>query len=328
MTNRDSSGPVILAYSFDGNGGGEALSGEAVGLEVGSERFAWVHLDANHSETQSWLESEVSYLDSFIIQALLAEETRPRLMEIGDGALLILRGMNFNAEASHEDMVSIRLWFDGKRVISLEKRPLRVVSDLEQRILASKGPKDAGHFIALMTARLFDQMEPVLLDLSEATDDIEEEVQESASVSLREGIVSVRKKAIMFRRYMAPQRDEIAKLRLSDLECFSDTNKRQLQECLINITRYVEDLDAIRERAQIVKDEIANMLADRLNKNMYVLSVVAAIFLPLGFLTGLLGINVGGIPGADNDQAFWLFIGLLVVIVAMQVAIFRRLKWF
>lgn len=319
---------ILMAYSFDGKGGGHALSENNVSEEVRSDRFSWVHMDASNPYTRTWLETEVSYLDAFIIEALLAEETRPRLLEIGEGALLILRGMNFNAESSHEDMVSIRLWFDGQRVISLQKRNQRVVADIEKRILAGKGPKNAGHFIALLTARLLNQMEPVLLELSEATDDIEEQVQETASPSLREKIVSVRKKAIMFRRYIAPQRDEIAKLRLSEVSCLSDDHRRQLHEGLINITRYVEDLDAIRERAQIVKDEIANMLADRLNKNMYVLSVIAAVFLPLGFLTGLLGINVGGIPGAENDSAFWIFLGMLGVIVALQVAIFRKLKWF
>jgi len=56
--------------------------------------------------------------------------------------------------------------------------------------------------------------------------------------------------------------------------------------------------------------------------------VVAAIFLPLGFLTGLLGINVGGIPGADNTGAFFIFCGILTLIVLMQVVIFKRFKWF
>ncbi len=319
---------IILAYVFDGKGGGQALTGDAVSDEVHGDRFAWVHLDVTNPATRGWLEKEVDYLDPFIIQALLQEETRPRLLEINDGALLILRGMNFNKQSAHEDMVSIRLWFDGKRVISLQRRPLRVVREMEKRILAGKGPRNAGHFIAQLTSRLFDQMEPVLTELSEATDDIEEQVQEVATTVLREKIVSVRKKAILFRRYMAPQRDEISKLRLSELECLDESHKRQLHESWINVTRYVEDLDAIRERAQIVKDEIANILADRLNKNMYVLSVIAALFLPLGFLTGLLGINVGGIPGADNDSAFMVFCSMLIVIVTLQVVVFRKLKWF
>ena len=84
----------------------------------------------------------------------------------------------------------------------------------------------------------------------------------------------------------------------------------------------------IRERAQVVKDELQNMLADRLNKNMYVLSVIAAIFLPLGFLTGLLGINVGGIPGADNSMSFLIFCGILTAIVVFQIWLFKKMKWF
>jgi zinc transporter len=60
---------------------------------------------------------------------------------------------------------------------------------------------------------------------------------------------------------------------------------------------------------------------------MYVLSIVSAIFLPLGFATGLLGINVGGIPGADNSDAFAIFIGILVGISAALLVFFRYKKW-
>ena len=101
-----------------------------------------------------------------------------------------------------------------------------------------------------------------------------------------------------------------------------------VQESLDRVTRYVEDLDSIRERAQIVKDELSNALSDRLNKNLYILSVISAIFLPLGFFTGLMGINIGGMPGVNNADAFWIFSGILVVMVAIQISIFKLLKWF
>ena len=71
-----------------------------------------------------------------------------------------------------------------------------------------------------------------------------------------------------------------------------------------------------------------NILEGKLNKNMYVLSVISAIFLPLGFLTGLFGINIGGIPGVEDPNAFWVFSGILVVIVSLQIWIFKKLGWF
>ena len=64
-----------------------------------------------------------------------------------------------------------------------------------------------------------------------------------------------------------------------------------------------------------------------MNKKMYILSILSAIFLPLTFLTGLLGINVGGIPGANHENAFYIFIVILVCVVGCQFFIFKKNKW-
>jgi zinc transporter len=319
---------ILLSYRFDGKGGGQVLTGNDVSEQVRDDHLAWVHLDADHPDTRAWLEKEIAYLDHFIVEALLAEETRPRMTQIEDGILLILRGVNLNENSDPEDMVSIRLWVDKHRIISVRRRKLKAVLDIETKLKMGKGPKVAGEFVCMLVSRMFERMEPVLTALDVKTDDIEEKILEMADISLRESIIDVRKQAIMFRRYMAPQRDAIRLLLMVDLEWLDEKHKRHFQENYNHITRYVEDLDAIRERAQIVKDELANIFADKLNKNMYVLSVIAAIFLPLGFLTGLLGINVGGIPGAENSFAFLIFCGILIAIVVMQVWIFKKLKWF
>lgn len=91
--------------------------------------------------------------------------------------------------------------------------------------------------------------------------------------------------------------------------------------------RYLEDLDAARDRALVVLDELSNKMAESMNRTMYSLSIVAAVFLPLGFLTGLLGINIGGMPGVDSDAAFWSFVVILVVLTSIQIYVFRKLKW-
>jgi zinc transporter len=145
---------------------------------------------------------------------------------------------------------------------------------------------------------------------------------------LRRDIVDIRKISILFRRHLAPQRDAISQLRTADLDWLDDTDRRYLLESFNHIIRYVEELDAIRERAQIVKDELASLLADRMNRNTYVLSVIAAIFLPLGFLTGLFGINIGGMPGVENGMAFLIFCLFLAVLVPVQIWLFKKLNWF
>ncbi len=74
-------------------------------------------------------------------------------------------------------------------------------------------------------------------------------------------------------------------------------------------------------------EELSGRMAEQMNHTMYILAIVAAIFLPLGLLTGLLGINVGGMPGADDGAAFWLVCGFLVLVAIGLVWLFRRMKW-
>jgi zinc transporter len=93
------------------------------------------------------------------------------------------------------------------------------------------------------------------------------------------------------------------------------------------LTRHIEDLDEARDRAAVTQEQLINSLSEQMNNKMYILSIVAAIFLPLGFLTGLLGINVGGIPGADSKLGFSVFVILLVGVVGFQIWFFKKKKW-
>jgi zinc transporter len=157
---------------------------------------------------------------------------------------------------------------------------------------------------------------------------LESQVLDTPNRQLRLNISEIRKSAILLRRYIAPQKDVISELRFSEAGWLSSKNLRRLQEAQDTLLRTMEELDSIRERAQVVKDELVNSLSDKLNRNLYVLSVITAIFLPLGFLTGLFGINIGGMPGVDSDIAFTIFSISLVTVAIIQVILFKFFKWF
>jgi zinc transporter len=89
-----------------------------------------------------------------------------------------------------------------------------------------------------------------------------------------------------------------------------------------------EELEAIRDRAQIVQDQIMDRRAETMNSQMLLLSIVAAIFLPLGLLTGLLGVNVGGIPLANSSWGFAIVCAILIVVSIGQIWLFKRLGMF
>ena len=131
----------------------------------------------------------------------------------------------------------------------------------------------------------------------------------------------------MLRRYLAPQREAMTKLFTEKISWLIDNEKLRLREVTDRLIRHIEDLDSVRDRAAITQEEVVNRLSEQMNMRMYVLSLVAAIFLPLGFLTGLLGINVGGIPGSENKAAFFIVIFFLAIIVFLQFLLFKKKKW-
>jgi zinc transporter len=318
---------LISAYVLDGRGGGREVGWAEIDTWQPQAGCLWVHLDRTGTESRRWL-TERSGIDPLACEALLADETRPRSTRIGDGLLAILRGVNLNPGADPEDMVSLRMWVEASRVVSLRMRRIMATDDIRKSIAEGSGPTSAPDFLARVAACLIDRMGPVLAEIDDQVDELEDHVLTAESQELRTRLGAYRRQAISLRRYLAPQRDALARLQAESLPWLGDLQRAHLREILDRVTRYVEDLDAIRERGAVLQEELSSRHAEQMNRTMYVLSLVAAVFLPLGLVTGLLGINVGGIPWADNPHGFALVTAILVVIVGALLWFFRRRRLF
>lgn len=326
MENGKAGGP-LRGYLLDERGGGrKELGWDEVRQWTPDGPPLWVHLDRLDPESVVWIRTE-SGLDSIAVEALLAEETRPRAVVHGDGMLVMLRGVNLNAGADPEDMIAIRVWINGRRMISVRSRRLLAVEDICGKLDNGKGALSVPDLLVDLAAGLIERVAPVIDQLEETADDIEERLIASGDRELRQFLSKLRRQAISLRRYLAPQREALNRLQDGESPWLHSRHRSRLREITDRVVRYLEDLDAVRERAAVIQDELASRNADQMNKTMYVLTVVAAIMLPLGLITGLLGINVGGIPGVDSRYAFLIVCLFLLAIATLQALIFRRLKW-
>lgn len=315
----------LHCYVLDGETSGTPL--ELAALAADDPRLVWIHLNGRHSDTKKFLKEQLQ-LDPMVVKVLLAEETRPRIEEAEHGTLIMLRGLNHNPGPEPEDLVSMRLWIANRRIITVSRRRARAISELDDRIRSLRGPKNTGEFLAMLCGCLNDGIEPALQNLEEGLDDLEDKASTTPDAHLRQDLTGIRQQATLFRRHIAPLRDVVGRLQQMDSLQLSKTDRWNMHDNLDRLTRFVEELDATRERCQILQDGIDSALSARLNRNLYILSVITVIFMPLTFLSGLLGMNVAGIPGAAAPGAFLTVCGIALVLVIAQVLIFRRLKWF
>lgn len=317
---------LIFAKCLDEKGG--AVNHSALSEATQSSRPTWFHFDANHPDTLDIVGKTFTDIDEYSLQAIADEDARPRILPLDNGTLIILRGINHNKGDDPEDMIAVRLWVTEKRLISLRYRKSMALMKVSETLDHGRGPKGIGDIITSISSLLFGHIETAISKIDDNMDDLEARVVEQPDKQLRKDIADIRKSAILLRRYIAPQKEVMSQLRHADITWLSTKNSRRIQESQDILLRSIEDLDAIRERSQVVKDELVNALSDKLNRNLYVISVVTAIFLPLGFLTGLFGINIGGMPGVDDDSAFAFFSTILAAIVGIQIVLFKYFKWF
>lgn len=288
----------------------------------------WGHFDLDDEATRTYLR-EHSELDSIIVDNMLAEETRPRFIQLNNhGCLLILRAMNFNETEENENMISVRVWIEDSRVISVSHKKLRAAEDIANVIHRGNGPKTTADFCVMLIKQTLSHIDPVLLTLDESTEDLEENLPHEREELAFNLLSDLKRETLTLRRHLAPERDVIFQLGHASLPFFQRLHTRHILELHDRISRYVEDLENIRERINSTSEELRSRIAMHMNRAMYMFSLVAVIFLPLTFLTGLFGINVGGIPGSDQPTAFAIFSAIMLFIAASLVWFFRKIRWF
>ncbi len=316
---------LLWSYRLDGQGGGHQ-QGRLGSADEKPPGFDWFHLKSDETDSAVWMQ-EIG-LDEHVIETLLALETRPRMAMLAGGVLINLRGVNTNPGSDPEDMISLRIWFSDKTVVTARRKGRKLISieDVRARIENGSGPKNPGEFISMLVEHLANKIGDLVDSIDDDLTRIELSMDENNIKPVQQNLSAIRLQTIAIRRYLAPQREALSEL-YRTRGILSDDVAYNLQHQTDRIIRHVEDLDLAKERAVVLQGELQNRLAEKQNARMYVLSIVAAIFLPLSFLTGVFGMNVAGMPGLEHPYAFNILTGSMLVLAIALVAYMRWKKW-
>lgn len=288
--------------------------------------LSWVHLTSSDTEAQAWLISEAG-LPDYIVESLTATETRPRCDQIGDGAYLNLRGRSTSTMPMSDPLASVRIWATAGRVISVTRRPLTALGDVIKSI-ESGTIHDPGDLIAEFATAITTDLDPEVAELGDQLDDCEAELDADKVFELRRMVTHVRVAAIGYRRFLAPQRGALEKLAALPVAWLHGDDRLHLNAAADRAARMAEELESIRERSALMHEALTDLRAEQIDSRALIISIVAMIFLPLTFLTGLLGMNVEGIPYAREPWAFWGVVGVCALLAGLIGAYFVRRHWF
>lgn len=320
---------LLHAFILDGKGSAQVISfAQLAGLELSEQQSLWLHLERSHQQAEQWLRTR-SGLDEFACDLLLEENTRPRLLRLANQELLLfLRAINFNHQAEPEDMISLRIFANQQHIYTLRQRPVQVTEELIKAFEKGFGPKNISEMLLFFAQSLTDRIEDTVSELADTVDKEEERTDNDERYTPAVlPLLQTRRSAANLRRFLAPQRDVFAALTLSQESWFMPDDSMYWNELNNRLMLHLEELELTRERIGLVLETEQRRRNESISHTMYMLTIIAGFFLPMTFFTGLLGINVGGIPGAEHSYGFLIACLLLIALALGQWLFFRWLRW-
>lgn len=289
------------------------------------EALVWVQLQLDSPVAAEWL-TRHSGLSEAVCETLLHDDSRPEFMEFDDGIVLNLRGINMNPDQAPEEMLSLRMWLDERRILAVRRFPLAATEDLRTLVERGRAVPTACCFLAMLLHGLNRRISLVCEQIDDAVDQLEARLLQHDRELDRREIDRNRLMLITLKRFLGPQREALLGLAESPPRWFLDENAIRIRAESNALSRYVEHLEEMRARLAVLNEHIGMDLAERSSLTIYRLSVMTALFLPLGFVTSLLGANVGGIPGGDSPTAFWYVCAFLGGLALVEVGLFLVLR--
>lgn len=243
--------------------------------------FLWLHLDRKDSRVIEWLKSD-SGLDEAVWEGLLAEEPYQNSSVFGDALLVLLPGVNLNPGTDRDDMVTVRLWIEAWRVISLRGTPVRAAQDIHDQIRIYQEPGTPGDFLVAILTRLLDRLARVLTEMEDQLDALEEDLLDNVlNRDFRSTLRRLRRQSIALCRHIVPQHMVVKKLAYERVSWLTEDNRAELRELAEQTRRSVEDLGAMQERIVVIDEELSALANEQINRTIFILSLVTVVFLPL-----------------------------------------------
>lgn len=289
------------------------------------QAFDWRHIDGRDEAQRRWLD-EASGLPPLVVQALTAIETRPRCEAIDRGALINLRGLGATPGDDPDPLVSIRLWAERGRAISVSYRTIAALDAVRAQMDAG-ALRDPGDLVSALATGITYTLDPEVVALGDTIDGCEASLDADQAWLNRRKIGKARSLAIGYRRFVVPQRQALERLAELDADWLEDDDRLHLRGAADRFARMAEELEAVRERSALLHEQLSDLRSEIIETRSLLLSIVALVFLPLTFLTGLFGMNVGGIPFAQDPHGFeWLLLICMMISIVIT-AYFVRAHW-
>lgn len=321
---------LICGYLFEKQQAGRLLqTNEAIDFlksdsPKSEDAFLWLHFNLAHSATEKWLHDHTDSPEEFFES--LHQGSRSTRIEHADQHLIaVINDVLHDFSFDPSDIATLWINLNSKVMISARRKPLKSVDHLRNAVNRGEIFHSPAELLTHLLRDQADVLTGIVRDATTKIDDVEDHFLSERMGRKRANLGELRRLLVRLQRLLAPEPAALFRLLQKPPVWMAENDVHELRQSTEEFSVVLSDMASLQERIKLLQEEIAAHVGEQNNRSLFLLTIVTVLALPINIIAGLMGMNVGGIPLAQDEHGFWIVVAIVVSFTILAVLfVFRR----
>ena len=295
-----------------------------------TKTISWINVDGIHDLSIIEKIGECFNIHPLILEDIVNTSQRPKLEDLGDYIFIVLKMLYFDEKSEEIKAEQISIILGANFIISLQEREGDVFNSMRERIRNNKGrirKMGADYLAYSLIDAIVDNYFIILERIDDNVEELDEELLTNPTPKLLETIHGLKSDMIFLRKSIWPIREVINNLQRSESRLVKKTTNMFLRDLYDHTIQVMDTVETLRDMVSGMIDIYLSSVSNRMNEVMKVLTIFAAIFIPLTFIAGIYGMNFKYMPELEWTWGYFGALGLMIVVAGLLLLYFKNKKW-
>jgi len=288
------------------------------------DSIVWLHFNARIGQAKNWIH-RCERLQEPLRQFLLETDERKRIERVGESYVGVLSDIRYDFGFDPDEIATLRFYLDQGCLISTRQQPSSAADQLHVEICQGRYFDSTVKLLLYLFESQITKLTATISQIRSRLDAIEDQVLAGQTRGQHIQLGMIRRQTVRLHHHFAPEHRMLLRLcRRSPAWC-EESDRLILQEVAEEFRELVGDMIETLERAKLLQEELAARVAEETGSNLYILSLFTALLLPPSLIAGIFGMNIAGLPGLQDENAF-LWVMMSMGAVSLSVLLILYLK--
>lgn len=291
---------------------------------------SWINVDSVHDVELLGEFGQDFGLHPLVLEDIVNTDQRPKLEDYGEYLYIVVKMLSYTGEALSVEQVSLVLGASWVLSFQEQGKPGDVFDPIRTRIRSGAGKvrKRGADFLAYsLIDAIVDNYFVILERVGDRIEALEDELLTNPSQVALTTIHHLRREMIFLRRSVWPLREMLSALQRGESKLVQPDTQVYLRDVYDHTIQVIDTIENLRDVLQGMLDLYLSSVSQRMNEVMKVLTIIATVFIPLTFIVGIYGMNFEYFPELKWRWGYPALWGIMIGIVALMLAYFKRKKW-